>query len=162
MSMCRVFSCVAGRECLPWPVCSLEKTLIAFVLLHFVLCWSPAPAARESAWRDERCWQRMLSAKNVVGKEWCSLWCSLWLEVRGLHVYFKHQVFFYTLTKALVRGLTFSVPPHPDYCLIVALQTEFLLQRLAQNRVYLWLHCNSGHIPQFISYLSKSCLPLVS
>ena len=159
MSMCRVFSCVAGRECLPWPVCSLEKTLIAFVLLHFVLCWSPAPAARESAWRDERCWQRMLSAKNDVASDVAS---DSRFEVRGLHVYFKHQVFFYTLTKALVRGLTFSVPPHPDYCLIVALQTEFLLQRLAQNHVYLWLHCNSGHIPQFISYLSKSCLPLAS
>ena len=26
----------------------------------------------------------------------------------------------------------------------------------------LWLHCNSGFIPQFISYLSKSCLPLAS
>ena len=28
--------------------------------------------------------------------------------------------------------------------------------------LYLWLHCNSCYIPQFISYLSKSCLPLAS
>ena len=27
MSMCRVFSCVVGRGCLLWPVCSLGKTL---------------------------------------------------------------------------------------------------------------------------------------
>ena len=37
MSMCRVFSCVVGRRCLLWPVCSLGKTLLAFALLHSVL-----------------------------------------------------------------------------------------------------------------------------
>ena len=36
MSMCRVFSCVVGRECLLWPVCSPGKTLLAFALLHSV------------------------------------------------------------------------------------------------------------------------------
>ena len=36
-STCRAFSCVVGRGCLPWPVCSLGKTLLAFALLHFVL-----------------------------------------------------------------------------------------------------------------------------
>ena len=35
--MCRVFSCVVGRGCLLWPVCSLGKTLLAFALLHSVL-----------------------------------------------------------------------------------------------------------------------------
>ena len=37
MSMCRVFSCVVGRGCLLWPVCSLGITLLAFALLHSVL-----------------------------------------------------------------------------------------------------------------------------
>ena len=37
ISMCRVFSCVVGRGCLVWSVCSLGKTLLAFALLHFVL-----------------------------------------------------------------------------------------------------------------------------
>ena len=37
MSMCRVFSCVIGRECLLWPVHSLGKTLLAFALLRCVL-----------------------------------------------------------------------------------------------------------------------------
>ena len=32
--MCRVFSCVVGRGCLLWPVHSLGRTLLAFVLLH--------------------------------------------------------------------------------------------------------------------------------
>ena len=37
MSMCRVFSCVVGRGCLLWPVCSLRKTLLASAELHFAL-----------------------------------------------------------------------------------------------------------------------------
>ena len=37
MSMCGVISCVFGRGCLPWPVCSLGRTLLAFALLHSVL-----------------------------------------------------------------------------------------------------------------------------
>ena len=36
MSMCRVFSCVVGRGCLLWPVRSLDKTLLAFALLHSI------------------------------------------------------------------------------------------------------------------------------
>lgn len=48
----------------------------------------------------------------------------------GLHVYFKLQVFFYTLTKAL--GQRFDIfSPRPDLLspeIIVALQTQFLLQ----------------------------------
>ena len=35
MSMCRVFSCVVGRGCLLWPLCSLDKTLLPFALLYF-------------------------------------------------------------------------------------------------------------------------------
>ena len=34
---CRVFSCVVGRGCLLWPAPSFGKTLLAFILLHFVL-----------------------------------------------------------------------------------------------------------------------------
>ena len=37
MFMCRVLSCIVGRGCLLWPVCSLHKTLLTFALLHFVL-----------------------------------------------------------------------------------------------------------------------------
>ena len=37
MSMCRVFSCVVGNGCLLWPVCSLGKILLTFVLLHFAV-----------------------------------------------------------------------------------------------------------------------------
>ena len=37
MSMCRVFSCVVGKGCLLWPVCSLGKTLLAFALFNSVL-----------------------------------------------------------------------------------------------------------------------------
>ena len=35
--MNRVISCIAGRGCLLLPICFLDKTLLAFALLHFVL-----------------------------------------------------------------------------------------------------------------------------
>ena len=56
----------------------------------------------------------------------------------GLHVYFKHQVFFYTLTKALGQRFDIFSFPHPDLLspeIIVVLQTEFLLQGFSQNPV---------------------------
>ena len=37
MSMCKVVSCVIGKGYLLWPVYSLDKTLLAFAQLHFVL-----------------------------------------------------------------------------------------------------------------------------
>ena len=37
MSICRVFSCVVGRRCLLWPVCSFGKTLLVLALLYLVL-----------------------------------------------------------------------------------------------------------------------------
>ena len=37
MSICRVVSWVVGKECLLWLACFLDKTLLAFALLHFVL-----------------------------------------------------------------------------------------------------------------------------
>ena len=37
MSMCRAISWVVGKGCLLWSVCSLDKTLLAFALLHFAV-----------------------------------------------------------------------------------------------------------------------------
>ena len=37
MSMCRVVSCVVGKGYLLWPVCSLDKTRLAFALFYFIL-----------------------------------------------------------------------------------------------------------------------------
>ena len=36
ISTCRIVCCVVGRWCFLWLVCSLDKTLLAFALLHFV------------------------------------------------------------------------------------------------------------------------------
>ena len=57
----------------------------------------------------------------------------------GLHVYFKLQVLFYTLTKALGQRFDIFSFPHPDLLspeIIVVLQTEFLLQQFSQNWLY--------------------------
>ena len=120
-------------------------------------CQSPAPAARKSAWRDERCWRKMMQPLT---------------QGVGLHVYFKFQVLFYTLTKALGQRFDiFSSPPTQIYCLQKSLlpfkQSSCFSNSLRivftgdyiVTHAYVWA---AYHIPQFISYLSKSCLPLIS
>ena len=37
MSMCTVVSWLVGKGCFLWPICFLEKMLLAFALLHFIL-----------------------------------------------------------------------------------------------------------------------------
>ena len=81
---------------------------------------------------------------------------------------------FILLQKHQVRDLTFSVPPDPDLLspqITAAPQKEFLPQPYSYLLLlkcpceYIVTHANvwaAYHIPQFISYLSKSCLPLVS
>ena len=57
----------------------------------------------------------------------------------GLHVYFKLQVLFYTLTKALGQRFDIFSFSHPDLLspeIIVVLQKEFLLQQFSQNLLY--------------------------
>ena len=56
--------------------------------------------ARESAWRDEPCQQRMMQPLT---------------QGAGLYVYFKHQVFFYTFTKALGQRFDFFSFPSPRF-----------------------------------------------
>ena len=48
MSLCRVVSCVVGRRCLLWSVCSLDKTLLAFARLHCVLQGQTCPLLQVS------------------------------------------------------------------------------------------------------------------
>ena len=37
MSICRDISCIFGKGCFLWLVCPIDKALLAFTLLHFVL-----------------------------------------------------------------------------------------------------------------------------
>ena len=79
----------------------------------------------------------------------CRRWCSLWLSTK-LPVYFKPQVFFYTLTKALGQRFDIFSFPHPDLLspeIIIILHTEFLLQWFSQNQLYYLLSTSS-----YVSY----------
>ena len=64
--MCRVFSCVVGRGCLLWPVCSLGKTLLAFS------CFIPYSPSRKSFKSDSHsfCWTLAIkpNSPKLTGK----------------------------------------------------------------------------------------------
>ena len=87
----------------------------------------------------------------------------------GIHVYFKPQVFFYILTKALGQRFYIFSFPSPRFiisllsfkqssCFSDSLRILFTCDYIV-TYAYAWA---AYHIPQFISYLSKSCLSLVS
>ena len=60
MSTCRVISSVVGKGYLQWPVCSFDKTLIAFAPLHFVLQHQTYPLLHISLdfllWHSKTLW----------------------------------------------------------------------------------------------------------
>ena len=127
-----------------------------------VSCRSPTPATRDSTWRDDG-----------VGQ-----WDSLSVFY-GLPVYFKFKILFYTFTKTLGQRFDiFSCPLSHIYylhkslllfkqssCFSDSLRISLIIYYLPSLMcpiINLWLYCNSCYIPQFTTYLPKSCLPLSS
>ena len=50
MSMCKVVSCVVKKVFLLWPLCSLGRILLAFVLLHFFYPRPNLPVTPSISW----------------------------------------------------------------------------------------------------------------
>ena len=129
---------------------------------------SPAPVARVSTWREVQCRQVTTQPFNFL----------------GLRIYFKFKTFFYTFMKALCQRFDIFSSPSPRFIISInhccpsnrvpasAILWEsftiYYLIPLVCPIVNLWLHCNSCsvyysvYIPQFTTYLPKSCLPLTS
>ena len=134
---------------------------LPFHIVHVV------PKARILKWfaipfsRDEQCrWW-----------EWDSL--SVFY---GLSVYFKFKILFYTFIKTLGQRFGIFCSPSPwfiistNHCYssnrvpasVILSLIIYYLPPLKCPIVNLWLHSNSCYIPQFTTYLPKSCLPLTS
>ena len=95
-------------------------------------------------------------------------WCSLWLKVRDC-MFISSFRFSFILWKALGQRLNIFSSPSPRFivsllpfkqssCFSNFLKIVFTCDYIVTH-AYVWA---AYHIPQFISYLSKSCLPLVS
>ena len=66
------------------------------------MCWSPAPAARESTWRDEQCRRETRQP----------------LSFPGLPIYFNLKILFYTFTKALGQRFDIFSSPWPKFVVL--------------------------------------------
>ena len=66
-------------------------------------CRSSAPAARESPWRDGRCWPEMMQPLSFL----------------GLHIYFKLNILFYIFTKALGQRFDIFSSPWPRFVISI-------------------------------------------
>ena len=135
---------------------------LAFSMIQRMLCWSPAPVARDSTWRDERCWR------------WGSFSVFFWTAC--LFQAYDSLLYFYKSIRSEVWYLKFPLTQiyflhkslllfKQSSCFSDSLRISLIicyLPTLMCPIVNLWLHCTSCYIPQFTTYLPKSCLPLTS
>ena len=128
-------------------------------LMQITSCRSPAPAARESAWRDERC--RRVTMQPLIQLSWTA--CLF--QALGFLLYFdksiRSEVWHFQFPLTQIYCLHKSLLPFKQsFCFRGCLRIVFALTcDYIVTRDYIWA---AYHKPQFISYLSKSCLPLVS
>ena len=84
MPVCRVVSCVVWRVCLLWLVCSHGKTLLAFVLLHFVLQGQTCLLLQVSLWLPTFVFQSPIMTEKAMAPHSSTLvWKIPWTEDPG-------------------------------------------------------------------------------
>ena len=135
-------------------------------------------------WRTGKCLDCVLpesssSSQGFNLKRWTMSAMRQPLNFLGLLIYFKFKIFFYTFTKALSQRFDIFSSPSPRFIISInhccssnrvpasAILSDSALPSIIYFLlmcpiVHLWLYCNSCYIPRFISYLSKSYLPLTS
>ena len=142
-----------GSHCIE---CPLLFSLMAW-------CQSPALAARDSTWRGEQC-RRETEAASQFSWTAClfQAYDSLLYFYKNIRPEVWHFQFplsqIYYLHKSLLLFKQSS-------CFSDSLRISLIIYYLPLLMcpiVNLWLHCNSCYIPQFTTYLPKSCLPLTS
>ena len=79
MSLCRLISCVVWKGCLLWPVRSLSKTLLAFVMLHSIFQGHiPLPITPGVSWLPSFAFQspvmKRTSFLGIRSKRSCRSW----------------------------------------------------------------------------------------
>ena len=78
MSMCRVFSCVVGRECLLWPVRSLSKNPVSLCPVSFCTPRANLPVTLGSSWLATFAFQSPVMKRT-------SFWVLVLEDLVGLH-----------------------------------------------------------------------------
>ena len=114
------------------------KLSIGFVFAFFLfsiylfiwLCWLPESSSSSQGISLKR-WA-VSAGNDAASDSKCRTACLF--QASGLLLYFFKSI--------RSEVWHFQLPLTQIYCLLVILQTELLLQRFSQNRVYLWLHCN--------------------
>ena len=128
-----------------------------------VNCQSPAPAARDSAWRDGRC-------RQVMRQPLSFLWTACLFQAYDSLLYFyksiRSEVWYFQFPLTQIYFLHKSLLLFKQSsCFSDSLGISLIIYYLPPLMcpiVNLWLYCNSCYIPQFTTYLPKSCLPLTS
>ena len=142
MSMCRIFSCVVGRGCLLWPVCSLGRTLISLCPASFCTPRPNLPVTPGISWLPAFTFQSAIMKRTSLGeaiflsqKVWlhcldsyslCSdyHWLKLWVYILGNQTFsntlwihrdfFKAHLCLFANMQSLIHTTLTSVPWFPQ------------------------------------------------
>ena len=128
MSMCRVFSCVLGRACLLWPVCSLGKTLLAFALLHSVLLGQICLLLQVFL-------DFLLLHSRMFGSRWVI--APLWLSGSWRSFLYSSSVYscnLFLISSAFVRAIPFLSFIEPIFAWNVPLVPPIFLKKTTQEK----------------------------
>ena len=82
MSMCRVFSCVVGRGCLLWPVCSLGKTVTLWSASFFTTRPN-FPVTPGISWLSTFAFESAIMVKEMATHSSSLAWKIPWMEEPG-------------------------------------------------------------------------------
>jgi len=131
---------------------------------HVLLCWSPAPAARDSTRRDE--WTVLASNETASKFSWTACLFQAYDSLLYFYKSIRSEVWYFQFPLSQIYYLHKSLLLFKQSsCFSDSLGISLIIYYLPHLMcpiINLWLHCNSCYIPQFTTYLPKSCLPLTS
>ena len=127
--------------------------------LHLQCCWSPAPAARDSTWKDGPCRREKWDSLSIF--IWTAYVFQAYDSLLYLYKSIRSEVWYFQFPLTQICCLHKSLLPFKqNFCFSSSLWIVFTLTcDCIVTHAYIWA---AYHKPQFISYLSKSCLTLTS
>ena len=114
MSMCRVISCVVGKECSLWPACSLDKTLVSLCPTSFLLQGQTFTSRHIHSWVSFPLWPSLFNLSGAVSN--CPLLFPrsiLDTYQPGGHIFWCHVFCFFILFMGFSRQEYWSGLPFP-------------------------------------------------
>ena len=155
MSMCRVISCVVGRGCLWWPVCSLDKT-VSLCPASFCTSKPNFPITPGISWLPTFAFQspmmKRTSFLSVSSRRSCGFYLFyFWPQHTACRIFvLRLEVETSAVAVAVQRGPNHWTPPPPGNSLNVVIKTVYIEK---EHKMYL----SGQFISLSVAFITKIC-----